>query len=66
LEGDAASGGDRQKQIRDLEGRLRSLLAQIDASRDEMSEGDVDSSQLLEVGALRREIDDLRQLEKGA
>ncbi len=66
MEGDAASGGDRQKQIRDLEGRLRSLLAQIDASRDEMSEGDVDSSQLLEVGALRREIDDLRQLEKGA
>jgi hypothetical protein len=65
LDGDAASGSDRQKRIRDLEGRLRSLLAQIDASRDEMFEGDVDSSQLREVGALRRDIDELRRLEKG-
>jgi hypothetical protein len=30
-----------------------------------MFEGDVDSSQLRDVGALRREIDELRQLEKG-
>src|SRR5450759_2646220 len=36
-----------------------------DAASGEMSEGDVDSIQLREVGALRREIDDLRQLEKG-
>jgi len=65
LNTDAAGGGDRQRRIQDLEGRLRSLLAQIDASRDEMAEGDVDSSQLREVGALRREIDELRRLEKG-
>lgn len=64
MRGDAAGGGERQARIRDLDGRLRSLLAQVDASRDEMSDGDVDDSLLGQVGALRREIDELHRLEK--
>jgi hypothetical protein len=63
--GDRYGGGERQSEIRNLERRLQSLLAQIDASRDEMSEGDVDASLLQQVGALRREIDELRQPEMG-
>jgi hypothetical protein len=62
---DLYRGSERQSQIRDLERRLQSLLSQIDASRDEMSEGDVDGSLLQQVGALRREIDELRQPEMG-
>jgi 8-oxo-dGTP diphosphatase len=56
-----ADGDGAGRRIRELEARLRSVLQEVDAGRDEMSAGDIDPSLLREAGSLRRQIDELRR-----
>jgi ADP-ribose pyrophosphatase YjhB (NUDIX family) len=56
-----ANGEGEGRRIRELEARLRSVLQEVDAGRDEMSPGDIDPDLLREAGSLRRQIDELRR-----
>ena len=63
--GGSDGAGDGRQRMRELEERLRSVLAEVDSGRDEMADADVNSSLLRRAGSLRREIEALRRLEMG-